>query len=284
MAKVTGLTAARMLEIENASIVDARLNDYDLILTNHEGQDINVGNVRGPQGPEGPIETPATIGAMINSAADKASPVDADRLPLMDSEAGNVIKKFSWLSVKNRLKEYFDTLYSLSTHTHDGRYYTKTQMDLELPIGIIHPYAGPTAPSGWLLANGNAFSAASYPKLAALILNTYGGTLANPCTPNLSGRVPLGVYSGITNMNAIGKMGGEFEHTLTWGEMPVHSHEQYVTANPNSGGTGVRADYNSDNASLSAYPQGISTGNSGLGAAHNNTQPYTVINFIIRAA
>lgn len=209
MAKVTGLTAARMLEIENASIVDARLNDYDLILTNHEGQDINVGNVRGPQGPEGP---------------------------------------------------------------------------LELPIGIIHPYAGPTAPSGWLLANGNTFSAASYPKLAALILNTYGGTLANPCTPNLSGRVPLGVYSGITNMNAIGKMGGEFEHTLTWNEMPVHSHEQYVTATPNSGGTGVRSDYNSDNPALSPYPQGISTGNSGSGAAHNNTQPYTVINFIIRAA
>jgi len=112
MAKVTGLTAARMLEIENASIVDARLNDYDLILTNHEGQDINVGNVRGPQGPEGPIETPATIGAMINSTADKTSPVDADRLPLMDSEVGNVIKKFSWLSVKDRLKEYFDTLYT----------------------------------------------------------------------------------------------------------------------------------------------------------------------------
>lgn len=157
-------------------------------------------------------------------------------------------------------------------------------MDLELPIGIIHPYAGPTAPSGWLLANGNTFSAASYPKLAALILNTYGGTLANPCTPNLSGRVPLGVYPGLTNTNAIGKMGGEFEHTLTWDEMPVHSHEQYVTANPNSGGTGVRLDYNSDNAALSAYPQGISTGNAGSGAAHNNMQPYTVVNFIIRAA
>lgn len=50
MATVTGLTAARMLEIENASIVDARKEDDELILTTHGGDDINVGNVKGDPG------------------------------------------------------------------------------------------------------------------------------------------------------------------------------------------------------------------------------------------
>ena len=50
MATVTGLTKARMLEIENASIVDARLEDNDLVLTNFGGDDINVGNVKGDRG------------------------------------------------------------------------------------------------------------------------------------------------------------------------------------------------------------------------------------------
>lgn len=53
MATVTGLTASRMLQIEGQSIVDARLENYDLILTTFGGQDINVGDIRGAQGIQG---------------------------------------------------------------------------------------------------------------------------------------------------------------------------------------------------------------------------------------
>jgi len=47
MASITGLTAARMLEIEAASVVDGDVINNDLVLTTHGGVVINAGNVRG---------------------------------------------------------------------------------------------------------------------------------------------------------------------------------------------------------------------------------------------
>ena len=54
MATATGLTAIRMLEIERASVVSARRENGELILTTRGGTDINVGDVTGLQGPPGP--------------------------------------------------------------------------------------------------------------------------------------------------------------------------------------------------------------------------------------
>lgn len=53
MATVTGLTAARMAEIEAASIVDGEVVGDNLILTKHNTTTIDAGNVRGPQGDQG---------------------------------------------------------------------------------------------------------------------------------------------------------------------------------------------------------------------------------------
>lgn len=54
MATVTGLTAARMLEIEGESIVDGEIVGGNLILSKYSGVNINVGSVTGPQGAVGP--------------------------------------------------------------------------------------------------------------------------------------------------------------------------------------------------------------------------------------
>lgn len=54
MGTVTGLTAARMLEIEAASVIDGDVVGDDLFLTRKDGSLINAGNVRGGPGPEGP--------------------------------------------------------------------------------------------------------------------------------------------------------------------------------------------------------------------------------------
>lgn len=54
MATVTGLTAARMLEIEAESVVDGDVVSNNLILTKHDGSTIDAGNVRGPTGSTGP--------------------------------------------------------------------------------------------------------------------------------------------------------------------------------------------------------------------------------------
>jgi hypothetical protein len=54
MTTVTGLTAARMLDIEQNSVVDGSVVGDNLILEKQHGQTIDAGNVRGPAGPEGP--------------------------------------------------------------------------------------------------------------------------------------------------------------------------------------------------------------------------------------
>jgi microcystin-dependent protein len=63
MATVTGLTAVRMLEIEAASVIDGEVVNGELILTKHDGTQINAGPVMGPAGPVGP-QGPAAIGAI----------------------------------------------------------------------------------------------------------------------------------------------------------------------------------------------------------------------------
>ncbi|HZF99527.1 MAG TPA: hypothetical protein VEY71_00920, partial [Chitinophagales bacterium] len=57
-----------------------------------------------------PAETATTTGTLINTATDKATPVDADYVGLMDSAASNILKKLSWANIKATLKAYFDTL------------------------------------------------------------------------------------------------------------------------------------------------------------------------------
>lgn len=45
----------------------------------------------------------------------KTTPVDADLIPLSDSDASFGIKKLSWVNLKDTLKTYFDTLYTISS-------------------------------------------------------------------------------------------------------------------------------------------------------------------------
>jgi hypothetical protein len=61
MATITGLTAARMLEIEAASVVDGAVVGDDLFLTRKDGSLVNAGHVRGIPGPEGPIGHPLSV-------------------------------------------------------------------------------------------------------------------------------------------------------------------------------------------------------------------------------
>lgn len=55
--------------------------------------------------------TSANIGIIATSVLAKTTPVDADTIPLSDSEASNALKKISWFNIKATLKSYLDVLY-----------------------------------------------------------------------------------------------------------------------------------------------------------------------------
>jgi hypothetical protein len=59
----------------------------------------------------------ALIDTATHAATSKATPVDADELPLVDSAASNVLKRLTWANLKATLKTYFDTLYSANSNT-----------------------------------------------------------------------------------------------------------------------------------------------------------------------
>jgi hypothetical protein len=51
------------------------------------------------------------VAAAIAGTAEKATPVDADSLALIDSENSDVLKELTLSDLKAYLKTYFDTLY-----------------------------------------------------------------------------------------------------------------------------------------------------------------------------
>lgn len=68
--------------------------------------------------------------------------------------------------------------------------------------------------------------------------------------------------------HAAGTTGGEETHTLTIEEMPAHTHQQYVTANPGAGVYSTRLDWKQDAQNLNIYPQ-VQTGSTGGEASHD---------------
>ena len=69
-----------------------------------------------------------------------------------------------------------DSLYVLNINSKGAMdTYTPTKVvDLGLPAGMVAPYAGSTAPTGWLLCDGTAVSRSTYAALFAAIGTTYG--------------------------------------------------------------------------------------------------------------
>lgn len=70
MATVTGFTAERMLEMENATIIDGDIVGDDLILTKKDGTTVNAGNVRGPTGEPGVSNAEMSIHVPVGMVVD----------------------------------------------------------------------------------------------------------------------------------------------------------------------------------------------------------------------
>jgi microcystin-dependent protein len=175
----------------------------------------------------------------------------------------------------------------------DGALYSKNDAGLEVllatipvPSGTLWMYAGVTAPSGWLIANGSAVSRTNYAALFAVVGTTYGtgDGLSTFNLPDLQGRVPIGAGqgSGLTNRTLSTKLGAE-THQLSVAELASHNHTIRV-----HGGNDVNFSASpivlggDDGPGGSAIAINNPISSIGSNSPHNNMQPSIVLNFIIK--
>jgi microcystin-dependent protein len=109
-----------------------------------------------------------------------------------------------------------------------------------VPVGTISAYAGVSAPAGWLLCNGNAFSSATYPSLYSVLQNV-------AVTPNLIGKFPMGKTGSGTGSTLLGT-GGTVTPDET--QLPSHAHSAGTLAavavgnHGHTGGTDYAGEHN----------------------------------------
>jgi microcystin-dependent protein len=173
-----------------------------------------------------------------------------------------------------------------------------------MPTATVLPYAGSTAPFGYLVCAGQSVLVADYGGLHGIIGYTYGGSGASFNLPDLRGRVIAGLDSdsggfadrlttgSAANLNGrlLGGNNGDpgdtgrgtngaQEHLLTAAQsgLPSHSHtipiQQSAGGNtPRDGGTGTFTETRTTGT----------TGGTSASSAHNNVQPTIILNYIIK--
>ena len=167
--------------------------------------------------------------------------------------------------------------------------------------GMLMPFAGASAPSGWLMAYGQAVSRTTYADLFSAIGTTYGSGDGSSTfnLPDLRGRVIAGQddmggssanrltdQSGGLNGDTLGASGGAEAHTLTTAQMPSHNHSITSTARRDGGsppgGSFPHGSSFGTNTTLATIGITLSIDNTGGDGAHNNVQPTIILNYIIK--
>jgi len=101
----------------------------------------------------------------------------------------------------------------------------------EVPTGTILDFAGPTAPAGYLVCNGQTVSRTTYAALFAVLGGTWGGGDGSTTfhLPDLRRYITCGsggtqVDAGLGPATAVGNKGGVEVNTLQITHMPSHAH------------------------------------------------------------
>lgn len=180
---------------------------------------------------------------------------------------------------------------------------TAQEVVSQFPVGAMMPYAGTSAPSGWLLANGAAVSRTTYAALFSLVGTSFGAgdgsTTFN--LPDLRGRAWIGLDNlggssanriVATEADTLGGAGGAETRTptgtvgkttLTINQIPVHAHNvnDATSKNGAAGGGGSVWSGNASVASSSAGG-GQDHDHSWTGNSMNITQPWLALGAIIK--
>lgn len=168
------------------------------------------------------------------------------------------------------------------------------------PSGVVAPFAGAAAPSGWLLCDGAAVSRTTYAALFTVVGTQYGSGDGSSTfnLPDLRGRSVFGldnmggsaasrVTSGISGIAAttLGAAGGDermHQHTHTVTD-PGHTHT--LSFNDAVGfaasGGGNHFNTTSTQAVTSSATTGVTVNNAGAGASQN-MPPAMMLNYIIK--
>ncbi len=140
-------------------------------------------------------------------------------------------------------------------------------------------------PKGWAFCNGQLLPINQNQALFALFGTTFGGDGRTTFgLPDMRGRVGVGQGAGIT----LGERAGQASHSVTISELPIHTHTAQVQ--PANASTGTPNNNLLAGAPSFAYRNNLSNlvnlvagtiGNTGGSQAHDNTQPYLVLNVIV---
>lgn len=164
---------------------------------------------------------------------------------------------------------------------------------VNLPAGVVVPFADDVVPTGWLLCDGQAVSRSTYATLFGLIGTTYGtgdgSTTFN--VPNLKGKTVFGRDSGQTEFDVLGETSGAKTHTHTLSS--AGWARTYV--NGTSGDFEMdfvgTAGWTSDRAALggtvgsggNSNPGGaVLDGTTDASTAATSLPPYMVLNYLIK--
>lgn len=159
-------------------------------------------------------------------------------------------------------------------------------------IAEIRIFAGNFAPRSWAFCDGQLLPIAQNTALFSLIGTTYGGDgRSTTALPNLQGRIPMhpGRGPGLTSRR-LGQRGGVEMVSLTEAQMPNHTHT--LRASDKRAGSGAAVNntlaeprdgllYQSNTSANLQSMSSQALPNTGGSQAHNNLQPFLVMNFII---
>jgi microcystin-dependent protein len=256
MATVTGLTAARMLEIEGATVIGGTISGGHLILNKHDGTDIDAGAL-----PAGPAGAPGPPGGMIPGEIRMWS---GGTLPLLASWG-------KWVWADGAI--YQNSLYPLAAANIDAAWRTFG--------GASNPPAG-------------QFRVPDLRGLVPAGLDAMpGGSRANRTTRSvaiiLAGKTGEEVH--IITIPEMASHNHTITNTLAIND-PGHSHKYYgkqyspagsVSYNTASAGDTPNFAYNSstDDTNIT-LTGGITAATQGSNNAHENMQPTVFVPYIVK--
>lgn len=264
MATVTGLTAERMIEIEDASVVSGTIVTNDLILTTHGGSIINAGNVRGPVGPQGPAVT------NLDSVGDVVSP---------SPTIGDLL-------------------------TWNGSSWVNTPPASQIAVGTIQMFASSAPPPRFLLCNGSATPAGTAYDALRLLVGSNLPDLRNKFVIGAGGTTPLFGTGGADSVQLTSEQvpqhshgagslyadaGGNHTHSVSSPGSKFQLEEAVVTNWTtgqviSSGGHGWLQPNTSESGNHTHDVEGATgvAGASGATQYHENRPPYVGLFYIIK--